>query len=86
MTVKAAHARRGCYRVLILHNPHGRARPHSVRAAIALAKAQVYQDAADAKATLRAYAADVANSEAWCTKHGFAAMPAFHLITANRGN
>jgi site-specific recombinase XerD len=26
--------------------------------------------------TLRAYATDLANFEAWCAKHGFTAMPA----------
>ena len=52
------------------------AKPPTARAAIALAKAQAYQDAADAPATLRAYAADLANYEAWCEKHGFEAMPA----------
>jgi len=48
----------------------------TARAAIALAKSQAYQDAADASATLRAYAADLANYEAWCQRHGFTAMPA----------
>jgi hypothetical protein len=33
----------------------------SPRAALALAKSQAYQDAADAPATLRAYATDLAN-------------------------
>ena len=37
------------------------ARPPTARAAIALAKSQAYQDAADAPATLRAYASDLAN-------------------------
>ena len=46
------------------------------RAALALAKSQAYQDAADAPATLRAYAADLANFSAWCSAHGFTAMPA----------
>ena len=54
----------------------GGAKPPSARAAIALAKSQAYQDAADAPATLRAYAADLANYKAWCEKHGFAPMPA----------
>jgi len=36
-------------------------RPPTARAAMALAKSQAYQDAADAPATLRAYAADLAN-------------------------
>ncbi len=46
------------------------------RAARAMAKAQAYQDAADAPATLRAYASDLANFEAWCARHGFRAIPA----------
>jgi hypothetical protein len=37
------------------------AKPPTARAAIALAKLQAYQDAADAPATLQAYAADLAN-------------------------
>jgi integrase len=52
------------------------AKPPTARAAVALAKSQAYQDAADAPAALRAYAADMANYEAWCQRHGFAAMPA----------
>ena len=52
------------------------AKPPTARAAMALAKSQAYQDAADSSATLRAYAADLANFEAWCGKHGFQAMPA----------
>jgi integrase len=51
-------------------------KPPTARAAMALAKSQAYQDAADAASTLRAYAADFANFEAWCTKHRFVAMPA----------
>lgn len=51
-------------------------RPPSARAALALAKSQSYQDAADAPATLRAYAGDLANYAAWCELHGLAAMPA----------
>ena len=43
---------------------------------MALAKSQAYQDAADAPATLRAYAADLANYKGWCDRHGFDAMPA----------
>jgi len=43
---------------------------------MALAKSQAYQDAADAPATLRAYAADLANYKAWCERHGFDPMPA----------
>ena len=54
----------------------GGAKPPTARAAIALAKSQAYQDAADAPATLRAYATDLANYKAWCDRHGFVAMPA----------
>jgi len=46
------------------------------RAAMALAKSKAYQDAADAPATLKAYATDWANFNAWCSKHGFTPMPA----------
>jgi integrase len=52
------------------------AKPPTARAAMALAKSQAYQDAADAPATLRAYTADLANYKAWCARHGFAPMPA----------
>ena len=52
------------------------ASPPTARAAIALAKSQAYQDAADAPATLRAYASDLANYQAWCGAHGLVAMPA----------
>lgn len=48
----------------------------SPRAALALARSQAYQDAADAPSTLRAYAADLANYGAWCGQHGMTAMPA----------
>jgi len=48
----------------------------TARAAMALAKSQAYQDAADAPATLKAYAADLANYSAWCDKNGLLAMPA----------
>src|SRR5271156_1018130 len=54
----------------------GGAKPPAPRAAIALAKSQAYQDAADAPATLRAYATDRANYKAWCDRHKFVAMPA----------
>jgi hypothetical protein len=54
----------------------GGAKPPAPRAAIALAKSQAYQDSADAPATLRAYAADLANYRVWCDRHGFLAMPA----------
>lgn len=46
------------------------------RAAMALAKSKSYQDAADAPATLKAYATDWANFNSWCGKHGFTPMPA----------
>jgi len=48
----------------------------TARAAMAMAKAQAYQDAADAPATLRAYASDLKNYEAWCARHGLTALPA----------
>jgi len=51
-------------------------KPPTARAAMALAKAQAYQDAADAPSTLRAYAADLKNFEAWCARNGFLALPA----------
>src|SRR5271163_3778681 len=54
----------------------GGAKPPTARAAIAIAKSQAYQDAADAPSTLRAYTADLANYEAWCKKHSFEPMPA----------
>ncbi|MBV8488224.1 MAG: site-specific integrase, partial [Planctomycetaceae bacterium] len=52
------------------------AKPPSARAAMALARSQAYQDVADAPATLRAYASDLANYTAWCEEHGFEPMPA----------
>ena len=59
------------------------AKPPTPRAAMALAKSQAYQDAADAPATLRAYTADVAHFDAWCGKHGFTSMPATpHVVGA----
>lgn len=48
-------------------------RPTTASAAIALAKSQAYQDAADAPGTLKAYAADVAHFQAWCGAQGFSA-------------
>src|SRR6516162_9332220 len=54
----------------------GGAKPPAPRAAIALAKSHAYQDAADAPATLRAYATDLENYKTWCDRHGFVAMPA----------
>jgi integrase len=58
----------------------GGARSPAPRAAVALAKSQAYQDAADAPATLRAYATDLANYKAWCDRHGFVAMPATPVV------
>ena len=55
--------------------PRGEDAP-TPRAAMALAKSKAYQDAADAPATLKAYATDWANFNAWCSKHGFIPMPA----------
>src|ERR1700712_4362532 len=54
----------------------GGAKPPSARAAVAVDKSQASQDAADSAATLRAYAADLANYKAWCERHGFEPMPA----------
>jgi len=51
-------------------------KPPSARAAMAMAKAQAYQDAADAPSTLRAYASDLKNYQAWCGKNGLEALPA----------
>jgi hypothetical protein len=48
-------------------------KPKTTAAAMALAKSQAYQDAADAKSTLKAYASDFAHFEAWCKTHGFPA-------------
>jgi integrase len=54
----------------------GGAKPPAPRSAMALARSQAYQDAADAPSTLKAYAADLAHYKAWCDRHGFVAMPA----------
>lgn len=54
----------------------GKPKPPSPRVAMAIAKSQAYQDAADAPATLRAYASDVKNFEAWCQRNGLTAFPA----------
>ena len=54
----------------------GGTKPPAPRAAMALARSQAYQDAADAPSTLKAYAADLAHYKAWCDRHGFVAMPA----------
>ena len=51
-------------------------KPPAPRAALAIAKSRAYQAAADAPATLRAYAADLAHFKAWCEAHGFKPMPA----------
>ena len=51
-------------------------KPPTPRAAMALAKAQAYQDAADAPSTLRAYASDLKSFQAWCAKSGLEALPA----------
>ena len=51
-------------------------KPPTARAALAMAKAQAYQDAADAPSTLRAYASDLKNYEAWCVRHSLVALPA----------
>jgi len=51
-------------------------RPPAPRAALAMAKSKAYQAAADAPATLRAYAADLAHFKAWCEAHDFQPMPA----------
>ena len=48
-------------------------KPKTTAAAIALAKSQAYQDAADAPRTLKAYASDVVHFEAWCKAQGFSA-------------
>jgi len=53
-----------------------RSKPPTAVAAMAMAKAQAYQDAADAPATLRAYASDLKNYQAWCARHGLMSLPA----------
>jgi integrase len=53
-----------------------RSKPPTARAAVALARSQAYQDAADAPATLRAYASDLKTYQAWCAQHGLTALPA----------
>jgi len=55
--------------------PEGQ-KPPAPRAALAMAKSKAYQAAADAPATLRAYAADLAHFKAWCEAHDFQPMPA----------
>ncbi len=51
-------------------------KPLTARAAMALAKSQAYQDAADSPSTLRAYTSDLLNYTAWCKSAGLIAMPA----------
>ena len=58
------------------HMDKAKPKPPNARIAMALAKSQAYQDAADAPATLRAYASDVANFETWCQRNGLTAFPA----------
>ena len=53
-----------------------RPKPPTAKAAMAMAKAKTYQDAADAPATLRAYASDLRNYKAWCSRHAMTAVPA----------
>lgn len=51
------------------------ARPKSATSALAFAQSRLYQDAADAAGTLRAYHADLANYKQWCSKNKLTAMP-----------
>ena len=62
-----------CYEGLM--NPV-KPKPPTARVAMAMAKSQAYQDAADAPATLRAYASDLKNFEAWCQRNNLTALPA----------
>nr|WP_294563181.1 hypothetical protein [uncultured Rhodopila sp.] len=62
IAVSVAEARKG--QIALLDG----AKPPTARKAMALAKPKAYQDGADAGATLRAYATDVGNFHAWCTK------------------
>jgi integrase len=65
--------------------------PLTLKAARSLARSQVYQSAADAPATLRAYKADLANFKAWCLERHLDPMPATpeivgaYLADAGRG-
>ncbi len=68
-TLRAARSRQ------LARLPDGE-KPPAPRAALAIAKSKAYQAAADAPATLRAYAADLAHFKAWCEAHGFQPMPA----------
>lgn len=47
----------------------------STRAARVLAKSRAYRSVADARATLKAYAADYTQFQGWCEEHGLAPMP-----------
>jgi len=68
-TLRAARSRQ------LARLPEGQ-KPPAPRAALAMAKSKAYQAAADAPATLRAYAADLAHFKAWCEAHDFQPMPA----------
>lgn len=65
--------------------------PLTLKAARSLARSQVYQSAADAPATLRAYKADLANFKAWCLERQLDPMPSTpeivgaYLADAGRG-
>jgi site-specific recombinase XerD len=65
--------------------------PLSLKTARSLARSQVYQSAADAPATLRAYKADLANFKAWCVERDLDPMPSTpeivgaYLADAGRG-
>ena len=65
--------------------------PLTLRVARSLARSQVYQSAADAPATLRAYKADLANFKAWCVERKLDPMPSppevvgAYLADAGRG-
>jgi site-specific recombinase XerD len=63
----------------------------TIRAARSIARSQVYQNAADASSTLRAYKADLANFKTWCLERGLDPMPSTpeivgaYLADAGRG-
>jgi integrase len=85
------------HRAVIAPSTHGVRRagdaspPLTLRVARSLARSQVYQSAADAPATLRAYKADLANFKAWCLERKLDPMPAMpeivgaYLADAGRG-
>jgi integrase len=50
--------------------------PLSAPAALAMAKAKAYRDAADAPSTLRAYATDLKAYETWCARSRLTSLPA----------